>query len=91
MGLLAWLIVGLIAVRLAGVVMKGGGDGVLVYIIFGILGGLLGGRIVGKLGIWSGGGMSGSTIVAFIGAVNPGVDYPRAQGLMRVRTSCASR
>ena len=66
MGFLAWIVVGLIAGWLAGQVMKGGGYGVLVDIILGILGGLLGGWIFGTLGIWQGGGMIGSIIVAFI-------------------------
>ena len=35
----------------------------------GILGGLVGGWIFGFLGIWHGGGMIGSIIVAFVGAV----------------------
>jgi uncharacterized membrane protein YeaQ/YmgE (transglycosylase-associated protein family) len=69
MGILAWIVVGLIAGWLAGQVMKGGGYGVLVDIILGILGGVLGGWIFGALGIWHGGGMIGSIIVAFIGAV----------------------
>lgn len=69
MGILAWLVVGLIAGWLAGRVMKGGGYGVIVDIILGILGGVLGGWIFGVLGIWHGGGMIGSIIVAFIGAV----------------------
>jgi uncharacterized membrane protein YeaQ/YmgE (transglycosylase-associated protein family) len=41
----------------------------LVDIILGILGGFLGGWIFGQLGIWPGGGMIGSIIVAFVGAV----------------------
>jgi uncharacterized membrane protein YeaQ/YmgE (transglycosylase-associated protein family) len=69
MGFLAWIVVGLIAGWLAGQVMKGGGYGVLVDIILGILGGLLGGWVFGTLGIWQGGGMIGSIVVAFIGAV----------------------
>ena len=69
MGIIAWIVVGLIAGWLAGQVMKGGGYGILVDIILGILGGILGGWIFGLLGIWSGGGLIGSTIVAFIGAV----------------------
>jgi len=40
-----------------------------VDIILGILGGVVGGWIFGVLGIWRGGGMIGSIIVAFIGAV----------------------
>ena len=69
MGILAWLIVGLIAGWGAGKVMKGGGYGVVMDIVLGILGGLLGGWLFGMLGIWHGGGMIGSIIVAFIGAV----------------------
>jgi uncharacterized membrane protein YeaQ/YmgE (transglycosylase-associated protein family) len=68
-GLLYWLIVGLIAGWLAGVVMKGGGYGMLADIILGILGGVLGGWIFTKLGIAAGGGLIGGIIVAFIGAV----------------------
>jgi len=39
MGILAWIVVGLIAGWLAGQVMKGGGYDVIVDIILGILGG----------------------------------------------------
>jgi uncharacterized membrane protein YeaQ/YmgE (transglycosylase-associated protein family) len=49
--------------------MKGGGYGVLVDIILGILGGIVGGSLFGMLGIWPGGGIIGSIIVAFVGAV----------------------
>src|SRR5207302_7985551 len=69
MGFLAWIVVGLIAGWLAGQVMKGGGYGILVDIILGILGGIVGGWVFGVLGIWPGGGMIGSIIVAFVGAV----------------------
>ena len=69
MGLLAWIVVGLIAGWLAGQVMKGGGYGVLVDIILGILGGMVGGWLFGVLGIFPGRGMIGSIIVAFVGAV----------------------
>jgi uncharacterized membrane protein YeaQ/YmgE (transglycosylase-associated protein family) len=69
MGILAWIIVGLIAGWAAGKVMKGSGYGVLMDIVLGILGGLFGGWLFGALGIWPGGGMIGSIIVAFIGAV----------------------
>ena len=69
MGIVAWIIVGLIAGWGAGKVMKGGGYGILMDIVLGILGGLFGGWLFGALGIWQGGGMVGSIIVAFIGAV----------------------
>jgi uncharacterized membrane protein YeaQ/YmgE (transglycosylase-associated protein family) len=68
-GLLYWLIVGLIAGWLTGVVMRGGGYGVLADIILGILGGVLGGWIFSRLGVSAGGGLVGGIVVAFIGAV----------------------
>jgi uncharacterized membrane protein YeaQ/YmgE (transglycosylase-associated protein family) len=69
MGLISWIVVGLIAGWLAGQVMRGGGYGVLVDIVLGILGGIVGGGVFGILGIWPGRGLIGSIIVAFIGAV----------------------
>jgi uncharacterized membrane protein YeaQ/YmgE (transglycosylase-associated protein family) len=69
MGIISWIVVGLIAGWLAGQVMKGGGYGVLVDIILGIFGGIVGGWVFGMLGIWPGAGIIGSIIVAFIGAV----------------------
>ncbi len=72
MGLLAWIIVGLIAGWLAGQVMKGGGYGVVGDIILGIVGGIIGGFLASAvLGIPD--PMNGisitSIVVAFIGAV----------------------
>lgn len=69
MNFLEWIVVGMIAGWLAGRVMKGGGYGIVADIVLGILGGIIGGRIFGMLGIWPGGGVIGSLIVAFIGAV----------------------
>ena len=69
MGVISWIVVGLIAGWLAGQVMKGSGYGVLVDIVLGILGGVVGGWIFGMLGIWPGGGLIGSIVVAFVGAV----------------------
>ena len=69
MGLLTWLFVGLIAGWLAGQVMKGGGYGVVVDIIHGILGGVVGGWVFRFLHIWPRGGLIGSIIVAFVGAL----------------------
>lgn len=45
MGILSWIVVGLIAGWLAGVVVKGGGYGCIGDIIVGVIGGLLGGWI----------------------------------------------
>jgi uncharacterized membrane protein YeaQ/YmgE (transglycosylase-associated protein family) len=69
MGLLTWIVVGLIAGWLAGQVMKGGGYGVLVDILLGIVGGIVGGWLFGTLGIWPRGGIIGAILVAFVGAV----------------------
>jgi uncharacterized membrane protein YeaQ/YmgE (transglycosylase-associated protein family) len=69
MGLLAFILVGLIAGWLAGKVMRGGGYGVLADILLGIVGGMLGGWIFGRLGIYPNGSLIGAIFVAFIGAV----------------------
>lgn len=68
-GLLYWVIVGLIAGWLAGVVMKGGGYGIIVDIVLGMLGAIVGGWIFSMLGIGASGGLIGGIVVAFIGAV----------------------
>jgi len=72
MGVLSWIVVGLIAGWLAGMVMKGGGYGVIVDIILGVVGGLLGGWIASYF-FNVGDPMSGinlmSILIAFAGAV----------------------
>ena len=69
MGLLYWLVVGLIGGWLAGLMMKGGGYGIVVDILLGIVGGVVGGWIFSMLGIGAGGGLIGGIIVSFVGAV----------------------
>ncbi len=72
MGILAWIVVGLIAGWLTGLVMKGGGYGVVGDIILGIVGGLIGGFLASAvLGIANpvNGINATSIIVAFIGGV----------------------
>jgi uncharacterized membrane protein YeaQ/YmgE (transglycosylase-associated protein family) len=49
MGLLTWLVVGLIAGWLAGKVMKGRGFGLIGDIVVGVIGALLGGWLAGAL------------------------------------------
>ncbi len=72
MGILSWIVVGLIAGWLAGMVMKGGGYGLVGDIIIGVVGGLLGGWIASSM-LHIGAGVSGinleSILVAFVGAV----------------------
>jgi uncharacterized membrane protein YeaQ/YmgE (transglycosylase-associated protein family) len=67
-GIIWWIVVGLIAGWLTGQVMKCGGYGVLADIVLGILGGIFGGWLFGKMGIGAGSTI-GSIVVAFVGAV----------------------
>ena len=64
-----FIIVGLIAGWLAGVVMKGGGFGVIGDIVVGIVGALIGGWLFSTMGVSTGGGLLGAIIVALIGAI----------------------
>jgi uncharacterized membrane protein YeaQ/YmgE (transglycosylase-associated protein family) len=72
MGILAWIIVGLIAGWLAGEMMRGAGFGLLGNIIVGIVGALLGGFLASAL-FNVADPLSGinfpTLIVAFIGSV----------------------
>ncbi len=69
MNIIWFVLVGLIAGWLAGILMKGGGFGVLGDIVVGIVGALIGGLLFGSLGVFPGGGLLGAIIVATIGAV----------------------
>lgn len=66
-GLVWWLLVGLIAGALAGLVMRGGGYGIVGDIIVGLVGALIGGFLASLLGLGAS-GFVGTTIIAFIGA-----------------------
>jgi uncharacterized membrane protein YeaQ/YmgE (transglycosylase-associated protein family) len=68
-GLIAWLVVGLIAGWLAGQFMRGGGYGLVGDIIVGIIGAFIGGFIFSLILPGSSAGLIGSIVVAFIGAV----------------------
>jgi uncharacterized membrane protein YeaQ/YmgE (transglycosylase-associated protein family) len=72
MGILTWILVGLVAGWLAGMVMKGGGYGLIGDIIIGVVGGLLGGWIATTF-LHIKAAMTGfnleSILVAFCGAV----------------------
>jgi uncharacterized membrane protein YeaQ/YmgE (transglycosylase-associated protein family) len=69
MEFLWFIIVGLVAGWLAGVVMKGGGFGVIGDIVVGIVGAVLGGWLFGVMGLTAGGGLLGAIVVATIGAI----------------------
>jgi uncharacterized membrane protein YeaQ/YmgE (transglycosylase-associated protein family) len=72
MGILSWIVVGLIAGWLAGMVVKGGGFGLIGNLVVGVIGGLLGGFIASYF-FNMGDPMSGinlpSIVIAFLGAV----------------------
>ena len=72
MGLLAWIVVGLIAGWLASQVMKGHGSGLVGDLVLGVVGALLGGFLASAL-LKIPNAVNGinvmSILVAFIGAV----------------------
>lgn len=67
-GLLAWIVIGLIAGWLTGTVTRGRGFGCFADTILGMVGALIGGWIFSKLGIAEF-GFLGSLAAAFVGAV----------------------
>lgn len=71
MGLLSWIVIGLIAGFLASLIVRGGGFGIIWDIITGVLGALLGGWISAKfLHIGSVTGINLiSILIATLGAV----------------------
>jgi uncharacterized membrane protein YeaQ/YmgE (transglycosylase-associated protein family) len=69
MNLLFFLVVGLVAGWLAGVLVKGGCFGLVGDLVVGVIGALLAGWLFSKLGASAGGGLVGSIVVATIGAV----------------------
>ena len=72
MGIVSWIVVGLLAGWLAGLVVKGGGYGLIGDIIIGVIGALLGGWIASYF-FHMGDPISGinlpSILIAFAGAV----------------------
>jgi uncharacterized membrane protein YeaQ/YmgE (transglycosylase-associated protein family) len=69
MSLLYFLVVGLVAGWLAGVLVKGGGFGLIGDLVVGVIGAVVGGWLFSTLGASAGGGLLGSIVVATIGAV----------------------
>ena len=72
MGILAWIIVGLVAGFLASLLMRGGGYGIVGDIIVGMVGAVIGGFLAGTLlnipDVMTGINIT-SIFVAFVGAV----------------------
>ena len=69
MGIIWWLVVGLIAGWLTGKIMGGGGKGALMDINIGLIGALIGGFLMQLLGFKGEGGMIYTILVAVLGAV----------------------
>lgn len=69
MGIIWFLIVGLVAGWLAGVLVKGGGFGLVGDLAVGVIGAFIGGFLFRSLGVSAGGGLLGSILVATVGAV----------------------
>jgi uncharacterized membrane protein YeaQ/YmgE (transglycosylase-associated protein family) len=70
-GLIAWIIIGLIAGWLTGKLMKGSGFGFLMDMIVGLIGALIGGFISAHMGLGGVGqhGLLMSILIAVLGAV----------------------
>lgn len=70
-GIIAWIIIGVIAGWITGKLMKGSGYGFIMDMVVGLIGALIGGFISSHLGFGSTGehGMIISIVIAVIGAV----------------------
>ena len=67
-GIIAWILVGLIAGWAAGKVSRGHGFGLIGDLVIGLIGALIGGLIAGAF-IQGSVGFLGSIVIAFLGAV----------------------
>lgn len=67
-GIIAWIIVGLIAGWLAGAIARGGGFGCLGNTAIGLAGAVVGGLIFSALGVTGTAGFLWSIVIASIGA-----------------------
>jgi uncharacterized membrane protein YeaQ/YmgE (transglycosylase-associated protein family) len=70
MGIIAWIVLGLIAGWIASKIMHGEGSGLLMNLVLGVVGAFVGGFLISALG---GAGVTGfnlwSLVVAVLGAV----------------------
>jgi uncharacterized membrane protein YeaQ/YmgE (transglycosylase-associated protein family) len=65
----SWVVVGLLAGGLAGIVMKDGGYGLIGDLLLGLVGSVAAGWIFWALGVSTGGGLFPAVFIAFFGAV----------------------
>src|SRR3954453_12700142 len=68
-GLIAWMVVGLLAGFLAGQLVRGAGFGIIGDLVVGLIGAFVGGVLANLFGFSGVEGFWGSLLVAFIGAV----------------------
>lgn len=70
-GIIAWIIIGIIAGFLTGKLMKGSGYGAFMDMVIGLIGAFVGGFFSSRLGFGGASehGMIGSIVIAVIGAV----------------------
>ncbi len=70
-GIIAWILIGLIAGFITGKIMKGSGFGAIMDMVIGLLGALIGGFISSHLGLGGVGdhGLIISIVIAVFGAV----------------------
>lgn len=68
MNFIFWLIAGVIAGWLTGLIMKGRGFGLIGDLVVGLLGGLIGGWLAGKIGLGAS-GLIGEILIAVVGGV----------------------
>ena len=70
-GIIAWIIIGIVAGWLTGKLMKGSGYGVFMDMVIGLIGALIGGYISSSLGLGTAAdnGMIVSIGIAVVGAV----------------------
>jgi uncharacterized membrane protein YeaQ/YmgE (transglycosylase-associated protein family) len=68
MSILIWIVSGIIAGWLAGLIVRGGGFGLIGDLIVGLVGGVIGGWLAGVLGLQAGSWI-GQILVAALGGV----------------------
>jgi uncharacterized membrane protein YeaQ/YmgE (transglycosylase-associated protein family) len=68
-GLIAWIVIGIVAGWASGKLVDGGGFGLIGDIVVGIVGAFIGGWLAGKFDIHIGSGLISSIITAIAGAV----------------------
>jgi uncharacterized membrane protein YeaQ/YmgE (transglycosylase-associated protein family) len=68
-GVIAWIVVGLIAGWLANMLLKGRGGGLLGNLAVGLVGAIIGGWLFGAVGIISAPGFGPQLVSATIGAI----------------------